>query len=369
MSPSQGPDGSLSARLAGRDNALNFVRLLLAVSVMVSHLWPTAGLHGQWVFDGDGIGGWAVDGFFVLSGYLIMGSRMRLSLRAYFARRALRILPGFWVCLIVVAFVFAPLAAWREGVAWSPTSATTYVGRNLALWIDQWGVDHTLTHTPYQVTWDSPLWTLAYEFLAYIGAGLVLSVALARRRPVWTTGALLVLASLSVPAAFGPLHITTSFWIHLLRLGTFFVAGMFLRSIAHRVPANAVLGIGSLAAVFVIGSLGFASHWTALPLAYFLLWVGAVLPVRIGARNDVSYGMYVYGFPVQQLGAVLGLATWPPVLNLVTCVAVTVPIAWASWRVVERPALRLVRTRPTPSEPAGLRRQPVPAGGSPTRPS
>lgn len=343
----------MSERLAGRDNALNFIRLLLATAVMVSHLWPTAGLGPDPSFDGDGIGGWAVNGFFVLSGYLIMGSRMRLSLGQFFTRRALRILPGLWVCLTVVAFVFAPIAAWREGTTLSVGSAGSYVGKNLALWINQWGVSDTLRTTPYQGTWDAPLWTLAYEFLAYIGAGIVLTFTITRRCPIRTTGLLLLLASLSVHAAFGPLHITNPFWIHLLRLGTFFVAGMFMRSVAYRVPVRNTLGIGSLAAVLAISGTGFASHWTALPLAYFLLWLGAVLPVRIGSQNDISYGMYVYGFPVQQLGAVIGLTRWPPALYLAVAIGATVPIAWTSWLLVERPTMGLVHRR-EPSGPGRL---------------
>lgn len=50
------------------------------------------------------LGEQAVPGFFCLSGFLIAGSRMRLDLGRFLWHRALRIFPAYWTCLIVVAF-------------------------------------------------------------------------------------------------------------------------------------------------------------------------------------------------------------------------------------------------------------------------
>ena len=96
-----------------------------------------------------------------------------------------------------------------------------------------------------------------------------------------------------------------------------------------------------------------------LPLAIVLLWLGAKLPIRIGARNDISYGMYIYAFPVQQLIFFTFGASLQPWWFALVSFAATVPFAWASWSGVERPAMRL---RDWPRE----RRQPL---LSPTPPS
>ena len=57
-----------------------------------------------------------VDGFFAISGFLITWSWFRHPrLRDYFVARGLRILPGLWVCLIVIAFVIAPLGMAIQG--------------------------------------------------------------------------------------------------------------------------------------------------------------------------------------------------------------------------------------------------------------
>jgi peptidoglycan/LPS O-acetylase OafA/YrhL len=79
-----------------------------------------------------------------------------------------------------------------------------------------------------------------------------------------------------------------------------------------------------------------------LPLAYLLLWSGASMPLRIGTRNDLSYGMYVYGYPMQQLLVVAGVASALPaaLFVLVSAISTALP-AWASWLLVERPVMRL----------------------------
>ncbi|WP_461048909.1 acyltransferase family protein [Terrabacter koreensis] len=93
---------------------------------------------------------------------------------------------------------------------------------------------------------------------------------------------------------------------------------------------------------------------TPFPLAFLLLWLGARVPVRLGARNDISYGVYLFAFPLQQLMAVAQVpravgSFWFAVLSI----AVTIPVAWASWLLVEKPSMRLRRLVPTRPRSAG----------------
>src|ERR671927_618625 len=89
---------SLSRRLDPRANSLNFLRLLLALTVIVSHAWPLGGLGKEPLLDGRSPGGYAVYGFFALSGYLITGSRLNSRLGDFLKRRVLRLYPAFLVC-------------------------------------------------------------------------------------------------------------------------------------------------------------------------------------------------------------------------------------------------------------------------------
>lgn len=101
-----------------RNNALNAWRLTLALGVIVWHAYPLTGrtvsyepvhqlLRDAWV-----------DGFFAISGFLITASWFsNPRMRTYFAARGLRLLPGLWVCLIITAFVVAPIGVAMQGGA------------------------------------------------------------------------------------------------------------------------------------------------------------------------------------------------------------------------------------------------------------
>ncbi len=93
-------------------------------------------------------------------------------------------------------------------------------------------------------------------------------------------------------------------------------------------------------------------NFTAVFFAYPLLWLGIHLPLqRVGARNDYSYGVYIYAFPMQQLLVVWGANRWGYWPYTLLCVAATAPLAVASWWIVERNALRLKEAHlisPTP---------------------
>jgi peptidoglycan/LPS O-acetylase OafA/YrhL len=60
-------------------------------------------------------------------------------------------------------------------------------------------------------------------------------------------------------------------------------------------------------------------------------------------RNDLSYGVYIYAFPIQQLLASFGLARLNPIVFFVIATAATVPLAALSWFLVERRAISLKR--------------------------
>ena len=51
---------------------------------------------------------------------------------------------------------------------------------------------------------------------------------------------------------------------------------------------------------------------TVIPLTYLLLYVGSTWRTRLAAKEDISYGMYIYGWPVQQLLALAGVGALVP---------------------------------------------------------
>lgn len=337
----EGPN--LSEALSGRDNALNFIRLLLAAAVIFDHAWAVGGYEDGPAF---GISGWAVNGFFAISGYLIAGSRMRLSAREYLVNRVARIFPAYWTVLIITAFAFAPLGAWVGGGNWQFDSALSYIVKNAGLYIFQWSIEDTLPNVPYPYSWNGSLWTLFYEFVAYIAAAALLGTRWARRYALIVVSLALLVVIVGQPLAHGPLEVTTNLYLNMLRLSAFFLAGMLVHFLAPRLKLNAATLMGASLLLGTLFYVGAADWFGQLPLTVILLWLGGRLPVRIGSKNDVSYGLYIWAFPIQQLIAIFGLLWLGPFWTAVLALLLTLPLAWLSWIYVERPSMELRKRVP-----------------------
>ena len=328
---------TLQERLSDRHNRLNAIRLVLASVVILGHAWPLTGADGpSLVFLSDV----AVNGFFVLSGYLIAESRVRTTLVPYLWRRFLRIYPAFLVSLLVVAVVFAPLAAAIEGRPLDLASAAGFVLSNADLRMSQWGIDGTLTAVPAPDSWNGSLWTLFYEALAYVLIGLVLSVAVAARHARWVLPGMFLAVLVLRPLVEGPLEVTTGIYLSGARLVGYFLAGAAVWAWAGRWRPTWVHVVGAGVVYAVLTDQGWADLYGQLPLAVLLLGLGAAPSRNWTTRTDLSYGVYIYAYPVQQLLVLLGTASWGVAVNSLLVVLLTLPLALLSWTLVEKPALR-----------------------------
>ncbi len=340
------PPPTLGSRLQDRDNALNFVRLLLACCVILSHSLPIGGFNdAPWISSIFGpLGGWAVKGFFAVSGYLIVGSRLHTRPLGYLWRRALRIFPGYWTMLVIVAFVIAPASTLLEpGSHYHLSSGIQYVTGSALLYQPEWTISDTLVNIPLHA-WNGSIWTLFYEFLAYLVVGALFSIPWARRHGKALTTTLLPLAVLAYPAMTGPLDVSTNLYLHSVQLGGFFLAGTCLYFWKEDVRCHvSLLLISSAAWVLLIYVIPNGVLIGQVPVALSTLLAGAVLPIRWGARNDLSYGIYIYGFPMQQIATLIGIASLGYGAHVLVSLVLTVPCAYLSWVAVERPALRLKR--------------------------
>jgi peptidoglycan/LPS O-acetylase OafA/YrhL len=72
---------------------------------------------------------------------------------------------------------------------------------------------------------------------------------------------------------------------------------------------------------------------------YFLIWLAIAIPLRIGSTHDISYGVYIYAFPIQQTLAIVGWNRMGWFGYSLVSLALTLPLAWASWLLVERPVM------------------------------
>ncbi|GIG44269.1 hypothetical protein Dsi01nite_023100 [Dactylosporangium siamense] len=368
----------MADRYSPRANAFGFLRLCLALAVLIGHSWPlgagrpTPGLglsHGQ-----TDLGSLAVSGFFVLSGFLVSASAARLGFVRFAWHRCLRIFPGLWACLLVIAVVAGCFASFSASVTFALNNA---LGQP-----HQWGIGTLFGDNPYgRLTAggsvvNGSLWSLPFELFWYGVFTALTACGVVRRSPrlilLLTAGAYGVLLSdflhqlpdpHTVPhprGSVGPIPLFGALDTQLLvYLGFLFLLGASAQLFQHRVPVHPLLIVAAAAVLLATLRLG-AFHLLGSPaFAYLLLCAAGTLPRwshRIGRGHDYSFGVYIYAFPTQQVLAALGVHRWGLPAYIAVSVVATTLLAAASWHLVERPALTLKHwTPPLPARsPAGL---------------
>lgn len=340
MKPAPFPEGGDDRN--AHDNGFDTIRLLAAFAVLVSHAFaltgqaePLAGTSRSMT-----LGTLAVGVFFVMSGYLITRSAERHGIGRYIGQRARRIMPALVVCVAVCAIAgllvtaLSPDAYLADPMLWSFIGNIAFLPRAA---LDLPGVFQTL---PVTAT-NGSLWTLKFEIACY--AFSLAWVHFGRARMPILIG--LWVASFAASRWFAGDQ--SGVWFYLDRMAflfRFYGAGMLLHALAHRVAFRPALGWAALTLVALSPLVGLFAEAAATLGAYAALTLAYRAPRafgRITRRGDISYGVYLYAFPVQQLMVPLSLASAMPWLaNIALSAPVVLMLGALSWFAVERPFLR-----------------------------
>ncbi len=337
-----------------RANNFDVLRLIAAVLVVLTHSFAVVGLAEPAAVLNPAGGTWGGVGvlvFFSISGYLIAQSWHRdPSPGRYLLRRSSRIFPALAVMTVVTAAVLGPLTTdvSLRAYASDPNTWLYPIVKTLLFVPGDVDPPGIFAGLPYDGV-NPSLWTLPVEFACYT---LLMVVLLLRLPPLWATGMLtLGAAALSVPAlwAWTPLGAVIGsalFGQVILVVGTFF-GGALLFHLRDRVRLHPVGALVGAAAIVVAGLVPGGVALTPLLYPYVVLSIALavpVLPLRWLRGWDLSYAIYLYGFPIQQLVVHL-TGTDSPWVVLGLAMLLLAPIAALSWNLVEAPALRWARGR------------------------
>ncbi len=334
----------------GRDNNFNLIRFLAATAVIFTHAFGAvhhANLEPVVRTFGIGAGDIAVDVFFVLSGFLVAKSLDGKTLPQFLWARAMRIYPALWASILLSVLIVA-LFFTREPAIRFLTDRTTlaYVLRNATM-LPKLGAQLSLPHAfQYPHSWfNIPLWTLPNELQMYgLLAVIGFTVGL---RPQYV-GAIALLGMISVVLMkLGGLPLFT----HLLgmdrgRFLYFFFVGALAYTLRRHVVLRAWIAAVLFCAIIVVVGLTdrhvIRRAVLLLALPYLLLWCGLVPGGVLRWWNrlgDYSYGLYICGCPVQIALASTGVTT-TIAGNFMFAMLITLPIAVASWHLLEKRALK-----------------------------
>jgi peptidoglycan/LPS O-acetylase OafA/YrhL len=338
--------------------ALDGIRGIAILLVLLSHakLGP---------FSGGGLTG--VTLFFVLSGYLITSLLLReherdgrISLRAFYLRRARRLLPALAALVVVVTIVALLVGAGRDALT-DAAAAIFYVGNWATIPDGGLGLG-ALSHT----------WSLAVEEHFYLLWPLAMIVMLPRlsRRGMLSMLAIGIVASVAMRfwlvagdasaqrVAFGSDTRAEALLVGcaiallpavprsrlapvvpVLPLLALAVAGVMMRY----TPNGLTIGLSmvAVASAFAVVSVADGRGWLGWrPLAYL---------------GRISYGVYLWHYPLM-----FGLAVhfgWEGTAWGVAMVVVSIGVAAASYRWIESPFLARERPSTQATEPTTVPRQ------------
>lgn len=342
------------------ENNLTLTRLILASSVIYSHCFyyfmPGDYDDLSWLL-GVPVSGYAVDGFFALSGFLVYRSLAQNgSIRRFLIARITRLWPGLAAMVLLTVAVGALVTSVDLHAYFTGRDTTGYIFGNLSLIKSHYaltGVD--CRDSPCTI--NGSLWTLPWEARCYVVLALLALVGLANRaamlRFILPATAIFAIAW-DFPAVSGAAeaYLGHGFAFNVQswdRLWTAFAIGIAAYEFRHRIPLS--WAILAALVVLTIGVHQFypaaGTHVRALVIAYAALCIGFLsarkAPVS-ASWPDYSYGMYIYAFPVMAALEAIFHFTSPYALGLANLV-MTVPFAAASWHFVEKPALDWLRRR------------------------
>lgn len=320
------------------------LRLAAAISVLFSHAFliaegtedgePLRRLLGP----GNIIGLYGVFTFFAISGFLLMRSLASGAGAVQFSiNRFLRIFPGFLFCILATSLLIGALVTPLPLQAYFTQPETyAYVWSSLACLCDSWEAPFVfVTHPNLVSVKNGSLWSMSYEVLSYL---FLLWLWIMLRKPLLVAGVagLAALATVLIPDA-------KTMMPGIAYTLPYFSGGVVMYVVYQRFGTTPRLAWLSLGLICVSALIGFQFYAFAIFGAYIVVFlaersnIGSSFAQRWG---DLSYGIYLFGWPIEQLvkhltGLDSGWQLFAFSLPMVfACAAV-------SWWAIERPCLKL----------------------------
>lgn len=332
---------------AGRAVGFDYLRIGLAVAVIAFHSVITSFGPGA---DKAIAHGWMrpfilaiLPMFFALSGFLVAGSLVRCrNLGEYAALRVLRIVPALFVEVCVAALILGPLMtvdSLRDYFA-NPKLHAYFL--------------NTIGHIHYQLPGlflDNPdpdmvnrqLWTIPGELKCYFVLMVLAAVGVVRRSGLLV--GFILLCALALPFVDLFLKHERVAELNTVTMNTLvlaFLCGVAVHALKDKIRIGFLPTLVAGLVSYALLSVPEMQYAAMAPLAYLTVGLGLAHAPRswLSDLGDYSYGLYLYGYPLQQTYSHLFPDHRQPILNILFTLVTAGVLAALSWRFVEKPVLR-----------------------------
>ena len=353
----------LLVEILGRGaNNFDLIRLLAALTVIFGHsfyVFPTGGYHEPvtLLVKRNFSGTLAVGTFFFISGMLISQSfeRSNSALR-FTVMRIARIYPGSIFCLLITVFVIGAIATTLPAGEYLVDAQTTCYLRDNWSFFSHWPMCTTLpgvfTTNHFAPAPNGSLWTLQPELVCYIYVLILGSMRCLTSsfRILSTLGGILLLHA--VAPGWVP-YFSDDHYTDVLKVGLFFMSGVAAFAVREKLPIRP-----RYAALLIVLAASLQDTAVQEYALYGALFYGVLVAAasttfrRLALPGDYSFGVYIYGWPIQQTVQhfLPHLTSYPS--NLI-CLPAALVAGYLSWILVERRTLQkaqmLAKTSGLPS--------------------
>lgn len=333
-----------------KNNNFDFLRFLFAVLVVISHAYPLSGVHEseQWIYkitNGQIICAQiGLSGFFVISGFFIFQSMQRsTSLFEYYKKRVLRLFPALFF-LLLLTLILAPFVYEGDVNILQNKAFYTYLPNNMSLYNFQSSISGIFDTNHYHAI-NGSLWSIRYEFFLYVGLSILFFLKNKKR----LISILLIVSFLCSSILFqffmarfsGSSILGMQGW-DILNLGNFFLFGSLLASFKFEQLKNKKTVLAVFVLIFLVSLyFNFYNEIKHVVLSIIILLVGYI-PIKwikdFRKIGDMSYGIYIYSFPVQQTLMYYFMLNTKALIFY--SLIISMFLGYLSWHLIEKKALK-----------------------------
>ncbi|TDO19009.1 acyltransferase family protein [Pedobacter duraquae] len=332
---------TLGEHVNSKNNNLDFMRFLAAMLVVFSHSYQVTGIIKQepltifskgYLF----LGTFSVIVFFIISGLLIAKSYdYSRSLKSYVMARILRIYPAFVIAIIVTVFVIGPIVTNIPLQSYLTNVNTYEYLYNIFCLKISYHIKGVFESNPLHVI-NGCLWSLPFELSCYWLVGLIGEV---KNKRIYAAFGLFLL--LLVVYYF----IGYSAWKNIALFTFYFFCGAGYYKFRNKIVLNNYIAFALLIILLTLLYFNVGKHikdiYIGLALPYILFSFAYIKSIfnNFSKNGDFSYGIYIYGWLVQQ-----AIVQYFPKANhwsnFLFSAGIVLLIAFCSWHLVEKKFLK-----------------------------
>lgn len=323
----------------GKSNNLQCMKFIAACLVIVSHAYPLCkgkSVHDPLFHLTDGrlsFGGLAVSLFFLSGGFLIAKSvERKQNAKTFFLARCQRIFPPLW-CIVIVSMIMGAFVTEYSMKSYLLSPETwKYMGNGFFILVHN--LPGVFTEAVYQPTVNGALWTLPVEFMCYILCFICYKTGFfAKKRCIF-----LIIPAVIVTAFLLVIEKQFPMLMQIVRPCILFFIGMCFWIYRKNIKVGSIMILPTAVLLLISFALQIPNIgiFFLFPMLCFSLWFTIKqVNQKVAYMGNISYGIYLSGFPIQQLLVHLNHNDMSIYVNMLLAIPIAVVIGFLLYICIE----------------------------------